>query len=191
MRQKLGEEPELLREIVLEACVIVQMIARNVGEGARREHDAVEAALLQAVARRFERKMGDAILGEGGEDAVKLDRVRRRVGKRLGSGRAHKADGAEARSLEPLARPKLAHEGRNRRLAVGAGHGDNRFRLSAEEARGDQRQTPARIAVLDDRGGTRGRLRAFGHEDHGGAALQRIGDEAGAVGFTPGRAAKR
>jgi len=46
-RQKLGEQPELLREIVLEARVIVQMIARDIGESAGGERDAVDAALLQ------------------------------------------------------------------------------------------------------------------------------------------------
>ena len=33
-RQKLGEQAELLLEIILEARVIVQMIARDIGEGA-------------------------------------------------------------------------------------------------------------------------------------------------------------
>src|SRR4029453_6130190 len=107
------------------------MIAGNVCEGAGSEPNAVEAALLQAVARCFERKMSDALVGEGGEDAVKLGRIRRRMGERLGAGRADETDRAEARSLEPLARPKLAHERRNRCLAVRAGHADAHFRLRA------------------------------------------------------------
>ena len=48
VRQQLGEQAELLREIILEARVIIQMIARDIGEGAGGERDAVDAALLQA-----------------------------------------------------------------------------------------------------------------------------------------------
>ncbi len=136
-RQQVTEQAELLREIPLEALVIVQMVARDVGEGASGEFDAVDAALLQAVARSLDRKMGDAVLGESGKDRMQLDRVRRRVLEGLGAARTHDADSAEARGAEPLPRPNLAHEGGNRGLAVSAGDGDHRLGLETEEARGD------------------------------------------------------
>ncbi len=128
-RQQLGEQAKLLREIILEARVVVQMIARDIGEGAGRERDAVDAALLQAVARGFEREMGDAVLGKRGEDRVQLDRVGRGVLEHLGAARADDADRAEACRVESLPRPELAHEGGNRGLAVGAGDGDRGLRL--------------------------------------------------------------
>ena len=78
-QQQLAEQAKLLVEIGLEARVIVEMVARDVGEGAGRKPNAIDAALLEPMARRFERKMGDAGLGEIGKDAVKLDGVRRGV----------------------------------------------------------------------------------------------------------------
>ncbi len=82
-RQQLAEQAELLVEIGLEARVIVEMVAGDVGEGAGGKPHAVDAALLEPMARRFERKMGDAGFGEIGEDAVELYGVRRGMGERL------------------------------------------------------------------------------------------------------------
>ncbi len=138
MRQKLGEETKLLREIILEARVIIQMIARDIGEGAGGERHAVDAALLQAVARGFEREMGDAVVGKRGENAMQLDRVGRGVLEHLGPARAHDADRAETGRLVSLRRPELAQEGRDRGLAVRAGDGDRGFGLATEEPRGDR-----------------------------------------------------
>ncbi len=59
-RQKLGEEPRLRREIRGHVGVIVEMVARQVGEGRRREREPVEAVLVEAVARRLERDVIDA-----------------------------------------------------------------------------------------------------------------------------------
>ncbi len=83
LRQQLCEQAELLVEIGLEARVVVEMVARDVGEGAGGKPHAVDAALLEPMARRFERKMGNARLGEIGKDAVQLDRIRRGVGEDL------------------------------------------------------------------------------------------------------------
>ncbi len=126
------------------------MIAGDVGEGAGSERDAIDAALLQAMARGLERKMGDAVLGEPRQDRVELDRVGRRVLENLGAARADHADGAETCRLESLPGPELPRERGNRGLAVGAGDGDDRLGLEAEEARSDEREQPAWIAVLDD-----------------------------------------
>ena len=163
--------------------MIIQMVARDVGEGARGKRNAVSAALLQAVARSLEGEMGDAVLGETGEDRMQLDRVWRGVLERQGAARADHADRTEACRAEPLPRPQLAYEGGDRGLAVGAGDGDGDLGLEAEEARGDQSEAPARVLVLDD--GKRGRRarRTLGHEDRSCAPLQRILDEARAIGL--------
>ena len=83
MRQQLCEQPELHVEIVLEAQVIVEMVAGDVGEGPGRKPQTVDAALLEPMARSFKRKMGDARLGEIGKDAMQLNGVRRSVGEGL------------------------------------------------------------------------------------------------------------
>ena len=49
-RKQLAEQAELLVEIVFEARVIIQMVAREIGEGAGGEIYAVEAALLKSMA---------------------------------------------------------------------------------------------------------------------------------------------
>ncbi len=167
------------------------MIAGDVGEGAGSEPDAIDAALLQAVARGFKRKMGDPILGQRRQDRVQLDRVRRRVLEDLRAARTHDADRAETCRLEPLPGPELPHEGGDRGLAVGAGDGNGRLRLEAEEARSDQREKPARIAVLDDRRGSGDGRPAFRHDDGCCAALKRVGDEARAVGLHPRKCGKQ
>ena len=152
-RQQLAEQAELLREILLEARVIVQMVARDVGEGACRKHDAVDAALLQAVARRFERQMGDAVLGERSA-RIACSSIGSGVVwfERLGAARADDADRAEARGAEALLpvqswRTKEATEV----LPLVPVTATTVLGWRAEEARGDQRKATARILVLDDR----------------------------------------
>jgi hypothetical protein len=50
LAKQLAEEPEFHGEIGFEVAVIVQMVARDVGECSRRDIDAVEAVLIQTVA---------------------------------------------------------------------------------------------------------------------------------------------
>ncbi len=191
-RQKLAKQAELLREVLLETRVVVQMIPRDVGEGARGKLDAVDAALLQPMARCFERKMGDARSRKLGEDRVQGDGVGCRMGKRLGARRRNHADGAEACRAEALALPELAREGGDRGLAVGAGDGDLDLRLRAEEARGDERKPPARIGILDHRRPVQLRARRplpariAAAPFWTASAMKRAPSV-----FTPGRAAKR
>ena len=70
---------------------------------------------------------------------------------------------------------QLADEGGDRRLAVGAGYGDGNFRLRAEEARGDQRQSSPRIGILDHRGAVQ-RLRGEGPPTLGKGSRPTRGD---------------
>ena len=61
-RQQLGEQPRLGREIGRHVVVIIEMIARQVGEGGGFELQPVEPELVEPVARGFERDMIDAAL---------------------------------------------------------------------------------------------------------------------------------
>ena len=72
------EQPQLGGEIGLESLMIVEMIAGDVGEAARRDAQAVEPELIEAVRRCFDGKMGDAVAGERIDRTVQLDRIRRR-----------------------------------------------------------------------------------------------------------------
>ena len=64
-RQQLGEQPALGREIGGHVAVIVEMVARQVGEGGGAEREPVEAELVEPVARRLERDMVDAAPAPG------------------------------------------------------------------------------------------------------------------------------
>ena len=77
-RQQSLEQPQLGGEIGLEARMIIEMIARDVGEAAGRDAQAVEPVLIEAVRGRFDREMGDAVAGERVDRAVQRDRIRRR-----------------------------------------------------------------------------------------------------------------
>ncbi len=58
--------------------MIVHVVAAEIGEAGGGEPDAVEAALVEAVAGGLHRRMGDALAGEPVELGVERDRVGRR-----------------------------------------------------------------------------------------------------------------
>ena len=86
------------------------MVAGDVGEGAGGEPQAVDTPLLKPVARRFERKMGNARLGELGENTVELYRVRRGVSEGLRVRWSNDTHSTEACRAEPHLLPELADE---------------------------------------------------------------------------------
>ena len=63
-------------EVRLHRAVIVEMIAREVGEDARREGEAVEPALVEAVRRCLHRDGSASAIAQRGERRLKVDRVR-------------------------------------------------------------------------------------------------------------------
>jgi hypothetical protein len=67
----------------------------SVGKNSFNAHNVIVSKILLEM--ELKRKMGDPLRGETGKDAVKLDRVRRGVGKRPAPGGSDDADGAEAR----------------------------------------------------------------------------------------------
>ena len=77
LRQQRLEQPQLGLVIVLDRRMIVHVVAAEIGEAAGGEPDAVEPALVEAMARRFHRRMRDAGVGEFREQAMQRDRVGR------------------------------------------------------------------------------------------------------------------
>src|SRR6476660_4598900 len=84
--------------------------AIHVDAGAGGEPQAVDTPLLKPVARRFERKMGNARLGELGENTVELYRVRRGVSEGLRARWSNNTHSTEACRAEPHLLPELADE---------------------------------------------------------------------------------
>ncbi len=181
------EQPELCRAIGLQRRMIVEMIAREIRESAGRDSNTIEAALVEAVRRGFEREMRDALARELVEQLMQCHRIGRgQASRHLARGRTD-AERAEAGGLMPGRSPDLPRERNDRGLSVGAGDGDDRFRLARMQLRRRARERGARIrdAHIDDiRGQARGPL-AFA--DHGDRALaRRIGREAAAIGAAAG-----
>src|SRR5579863_3302732 len=101
--------------------MIIEMVARDIGEPACSDLQAVESVLVEAVRGCFDGEMADAIGGERFKRAVQRDRIRR--GERAVSlaARRHDADGADAGGAVAECGPDLSREGGDRRLAAGAG----------------------------------------------------------------------
>ena len=111
------------------------MVAAEIGEGARRQDEAIEAHLLEAVRGGLQRQMGDAFIGKFGHQGLQPHRIGRGVVRcPFASGCDH-ADGPHAGRLIAELAPDLAHEGNHRGLAVGSGHRHYRLRLAAKKAR--------------------------------------------------------
>src|SRR5262249_4586656 len=72
------KQAEFGGEISLDSRVIVEMIARQIGESAGRNAHAIEAMLIEAVRRGFKREMGYALAGKLLECTVEFDRIGRR-----------------------------------------------------------------------------------------------------------------
>src|SRR5215831_3175026 len=81
--KQFAEQAQLFIEIGLEAWMVIEVVARNIGEGTRGKPQTIDAALLEPVARCFEREMRNAGFRKLGKDAMQLDRIWCGVGKSL------------------------------------------------------------------------------------------------------------
>ncbi len=149
--------------------------------------DAVEPALIEAVARGFERQMLDAALRELGEQGVQPDRVGRGQPRGAATARRDQPERPERGRRLTERGPELHREAGDRGLAAGAGHRDDGARLAAIEAGRDQRQAAARIGVEHQRHAELGPGEIGRGEDHAGAARDRIGNEPAAIGPAAGQ----
>ena len=76
-RQQLLEQARLGGKVGVHRGVIVEMLVRQVGEGRRRELEAIEPMLVEAMARRLDGKMGNALACQGREIGMELHRIGR------------------------------------------------------------------------------------------------------------------
>ena len=181
------EQPHLRAEIVVEIAVMIEMIAREIGEGGEREPHAVEPALVDAERRRLHREMGDAAPRQVVErlDAVRPGRAssaRHNARREASTTPIVPSDAAS----KPSDRQNLAQEGDDRGLAAGAGDGDDVFRLARIKARGGQRQGACARRRRRSAANRTAASRCGDH--HAGAARPGVGDEVQAVALAPGMA---
>ena len=142
---QIREQPQLGLQIGFHGRMVVEMVARQIGEGAGGDTHAVKPVLIEPVRGGFQRQMGDAFAGQLIERAVQFDRVGRRQRAVFFALRRYHADGADARGHKSERGPDLPGKGRNRGLAAGAGDGADGRRLPWVKFRRGQRQRAARI----------------------------------------------
>ncbi len=75
--QQFGEQAQLGGAVGGLGAVIVEMVAREVGEAGGGKPNAVQPVLVQAVGRRFHGRVLDAGFRQAGEGSGETDRVRR------------------------------------------------------------------------------------------------------------------
>ncbi len=161
--------------------MVVHVVAAEIGKGRSRKLDAVEPALVEAVAGSLHRRMGDAGICEFGKKLVQGNRIGR--GERtvvVAAGRHH-ACRADHRGSKARMRPDLPGEGGDRGLAGRARHRNHRLRLATVERGGGAREKGARVAERKNGCGGSIRLDAGFSDDGNGAARKRVDDIAGAV----------
>ena len=151
-RQQLGEQPPFRRAIRVHVAVVIEMVARQIGEGRRRAERCRRAGIARdrgstPRSRRARRR----------PRPIPPDRDAARPGPASSARRAaarsgdDEAERAEARRRMSERGPDLAREMRHRGLPVRAGHRDDRPRLPPVEPRRQQGQTALRVRIDDDR----------------------------------------
>ena len=173
-QREFQEQPQLGGEVGLEARMIVEVIARNIGEGSGGDVQAVEPILIEPVRGRFDCEVGDAFAGELIERAVQRNRIGRRQRTVGLPGRRNNADRADARGAIPERAPDLPRECRDRGFPAGAGDGRDGARLTRIDFGGRQRERAPRVADLDKGHASR--------EWHGGRLLGQDRNRAGGDG---------
>ncbi len=167
--------------------MIVEVIARDVGEGGGGKAQPVEPVLIEAVRRGLDGEMGDAVVRERVKRTMQCDRIGR--GQRAVSlaARRYNSDRTDARGAMAERGPDLPHERGDRGLAAGAGDRRDGLRLAGKNLGGDQRQSAPRIADAneDHTGRQRRNGPPFGQDgDRAGGDGGR--DEFAAIGLVAG-----
>ena len=122
---EIPDEPGFGREVSLERLVIVEVVAREVGENGGLKHEAIDAALIETVGRHFHRDAGRAAVYHGRERRLEvdgagrrqipglaLDRRPRRIERAERPDRPHRPPGAD--ELQPCRRPAIPRFGGKR-----------------------------------------------------------------------------
>ncbi len=181
------EQAKFRFEIRFQARMVIEMIARDIGEAARGDAQTVEPRLVEAVRGRLDRQMRDAFAGECVDRTVQRDGVGRRQRAVSFTARRNDTDRADACGAMTERGPDLPCERSDRRLAAGAGDGGNGARLTRIKFCGDERERAPRAADTHERDILRQRrLRALLGNDGGGARGDGGADETETVGFVAG-----
>ncbi len=168
--------------------MIVEVVLGQVEETGGGQGHGVQTPLVDAVRRRLHAEVRHASAGEVGEVGRDIGGVRSGQARRqqllAARVRAERhAERAHARGSVAQAVEDLPAEGGDGGLAVGAGDGDHRARLSAVEGAGGQGVGAANVPGRGDGNGQFGV--SFARQDGGGAGVDRRPDEGPSVDLGP------
>lgn len=178
LRQQRIEKPHLGGHIGLDRGMIIHVVPAEIGEGGCRKLDAVEPALVEAVAGGLHRGMRHAFSGKFRQQLMQRHRIGRRQRAIFVARRRDDARRADHRGRVACMRPDLPGERSDGGFARGAGDGDHSIGLPAVETRGGDGKETARL--LDRKHRDRSSDGLGGDRD-GSAAAGSIRDEARTV----------
>src|ERR1700722_3672756 len=113
--------------------MVIEMVARQIGEGACRQANTIKAALIEPVRRCLEREVADRFVYKLIERFMQRDRIGRRQRTVDFARWRDEADRAERSGTMAERDPDLPRESRDRTFAARASDRDNRFRLARIE----------------------------------------------------------
>ena len=186
-RQELGEEPPLGDGVLLHRAVEVEVVLGEVREHGHVEGDAVHAVERERVGGHLHRHPAHAGRHHLREQPLQLDRLGRGLTRVASPAADDVLDGADDARLEAAGPEERLAEVRRGGLAVRARDADDGqgSRGMAVVGVGQPRQGPPGVRDQDPSDGlSRQGVRRLRH-DRMGAALDRLGDEAVAVGAKP------
>src|ERR1700683_5372763 len=125
--------------------MIVEMIARDVGERTGSDPQPIEPILIEAMGRRFDRQMGDTITSKLIDRLMQHDGVRRREGAVSFAARRYHTDRADAGGAMSERGPDLPRKSSDRSLAAGPSDGRDNLRLARIKLGGDESKRPPRV----------------------------------------------
>ena len=187
LRHERFKQPQLGGEVRLESRMIVEVIARDVGERGRGKAQPIEPVLIEAVRRGLDGEMGDALACQRVKRTMQRDRIGR--GQRAVSlaARRYDSDRTDARGAMAERGPDLPRERGDRGLAAGAGDRRDGLRLAGKNLGGNQRQSAPRIADTNEsHAGRQRRVGPLFGQDGDRAGGDSGGDEFVAVGLVAG-----
>ena len=146
-RRRAGEQPPLRVEVLLHRPVEVEVVLAQVREHERVEADAVEPSERRSVRARLHRGAAVAGVEHLAEEALQVDRLRRRERRWASLASDLPLDGAHETRLPTRGVEDRAEQERRRRLPVRPGHAcelELLRRLAEEDVRSDGHRLASR-----------------------------------------------
>src|SRR5436305_14899597 len=98
---QIAKQPQFCIEVMRDIRMVIHVIAREIGEGAGADADAVQPILVEAMRRGLEREMRNALACDFIELTMQRNRIRRGQRSVDGALRRYEANGADTGGCMP------------------------------------------------------------------------------------------